>query len=119
MGGGGGFWDPKDCVPKIARQYLPRCKFRFFPRWSLWFGGGGGGQEDNTIAKKKKSTSNQVYRRTAAGMYTPIQSENTAMQRTIGLKHVCKPGLCCCLGEGKGLCVQRCPAIPEAVGRRD
>ena len=41
--GGGGVWDPKVCVPKMARSDFPDCKFRFFPRWSLWSGEGGGG----------------------------------------------------------------------------
>ena len=41
-GGGEGVWDPKVCVPKRARPDFPNCKFRFFPRWSLWSGGGGG-----------------------------------------------------------------------------
>ena len=39
----GGVWDPKICVPKMARPDFPFCKFRFFPRWSLWSGGAGGG----------------------------------------------------------------------------
>ena len=46
-GGGGawrGVWDPKVCVPKMARSALPDCKLRVFPRWSLWSGGGGGAQ---------------------------------------------------------------------------
>ena len=30
--GGGGVWDPKVCVPKMARSDLPNCKLRFFPR---------------------------------------------------------------------------------------
>ena len=34
MGGG----DPKLCVPQMARSDFPGCKFRFFPRWSLWHG---------------------------------------------------------------------------------
>ena len=38
---GGGSWDPKNCVPKRARPDFPSCRFRFFPRWSLWWGGGG------------------------------------------------------------------------------
>ena len=45
-GGGGawrGVWDPKVCVPKMARPALPDCKLRFFPRWSLWSGRGGAG----------------------------------------------------------------------------
>ena len=40
--GAGGVWVPKVCVPKIAQQDFPNCKFRFFPRWLLWWGGGGG-----------------------------------------------------------------------------
>ena len=44
--GGGGVWDPKVCVPKMARQDFT-CKFRFFPPQSLRSGGrgvqGGGG----------------------------------------------------------------------------
>ena len=39
---GGGIWDPKVCVPKMARSDFPNGKFRFFPRWSLWSGGKGG-----------------------------------------------------------------------------
>ena len=42
-GGEGGVWDPKVCVPKMARPDFPSRKFRFFPRWSLWSGGGGTG----------------------------------------------------------------------------
>ena len=42
-GGEGGVWDPKVCVPKTARSDFPYCKFRFFPRWSLWSGRGGRG----------------------------------------------------------------------------
>ena len=42
-GGGRGIWDPKVCVPTMARQDFPDCKFRCFQRWSLWCGGGGGG----------------------------------------------------------------------------
>ena len=41
--GGGGVWDPKVCVPKMARQDIPNGEFQFFPRWSLWSGGGGPG----------------------------------------------------------------------------
>ena len=37
--GGGGVWDPKFCVPKMARPDFSNGKFRFFPRWSLWSGG--------------------------------------------------------------------------------
>ena len=37
-----GVWDPKVCVPEMARQDFPNGKFRFFPRWLLWSGGGGG-----------------------------------------------------------------------------
>ena len=33
--GGGGVWDPKVCVPKMAQSEFPNCKFRFFPRRSL------------------------------------------------------------------------------------
>ena len=40
--GGGGGWDPKVCVPKLARSHFPDCKSHFFPRWSLSLGGGGG-----------------------------------------------------------------------------
>ena len=43
--GGGGVWDPKVCVPTMACSDFRCCKFRFFPRWSLWSGrpeGGGG-----------------------------------------------------------------------------
>ena len=40
--GGGGVWDPKVCVPEMARQDFPNGKFRFFPRWPLWSWGGGG-----------------------------------------------------------------------------
>ena len=45
---GGVVWDPKVCVPKIARKELPCCEFRSSPQWSLWSGGrgvqrGGGG----------------------------------------------------------------------------
>ena len=46
---GGGGWGgglgrgAKVCVPKIARSDFPDCKFRFFPRWSLWSGFGGRG----------------------------------------------------------------------------
>ena len=43
--GGGGVWDPKVCVPKMARPDFPDCKFRFFPRLSLCSGGGGGFSE--------------------------------------------------------------------------
>ena len=43
--GGVGVWGlgpkKKFCVPKMARQVFPSCKFRFFPRWSLWSWGGG------------------------------------------------------------------------------
>ena len=39
--GRGGVWNPKVCVPKMARQEFPFCKFWFFPRWSLWSWGGG------------------------------------------------------------------------------
>ena len=39
---GGGVWDPKGCVPKMARSDFPSRKFRFCPRWSLWYRGGGG-----------------------------------------------------------------------------
>ena len=35
-GGGGVFWEPKVCVQKIAPPDFLSCKFRFFPRWSLW-----------------------------------------------------------------------------------
>ena len=41
-GGGGGIWDPKVCIPKMARQDFPECKSRCLARWSLWSGGGGG-----------------------------------------------------------------------------
>ena len=44
-GGGGGVWDPKFCVPKMAHSDFPDCKFRFFPRWSLWSGRVQGGYE--------------------------------------------------------------------------
>ena len=37
--GGEGVWNPKVCVPKMARQDFPSCEFHFFPRWSLWSGG--------------------------------------------------------------------------------
>ena len=39
--GGGGVWDPKVCVTKIAQSNLPFCKLRFLPRWSPRSGGGG------------------------------------------------------------------------------
>ena len=39
-GGGGGGWDPKICVPKMAQPDFPCCKFPFFPLWSIWSGGG-------------------------------------------------------------------------------
>ena len=39
--GGGGVWDPKVCVPKMADQIFPMGNFVFFPRWSLWSAGGG------------------------------------------------------------------------------
>ena len=39
--GGGGVWDPKCCVPKMARRDFPNGKFRVFPLCSLWWGGGG------------------------------------------------------------------------------
>ena len=42
-GGGEGVLDPKLGVPKMARPDFPYCKFRFFPRWSLWSGEGGRG----------------------------------------------------------------------------
>ena len=38
-GGGGGGWDPKVCVPKMARPDFPNDKFPFFPQRSLWPGG--------------------------------------------------------------------------------
>ena len=37
--GGGGVWDPKDCVPRMAPPDFPLINFGFFPRWSLWSGG--------------------------------------------------------------------------------
>ena len=40
--GGGGGWDPEDCVPKMARQNFPHRKFGFPPLKSLWSGKGGG-----------------------------------------------------------------------------
>ena len=40
--GGVGVWDPKFCVPQMARQDFPNGKFRCFPRWSLWSWGGAG-----------------------------------------------------------------------------
>ena len=36
-------------VPKMARPDFPDCKFRFFPRWSLWSAGGGGGNPPPTV----------------------------------------------------------------------
>ena len=36
----GGPLDPKVGVPKMAQQDFPGCKFRVFPRQSLWSGGG-------------------------------------------------------------------------------
>ena len=42
-GGGGVLWDPKACVPKMARSNCPYEKFRFFALRSLWLGVGGGG----------------------------------------------------------------------------
>ena len=36
-----GVWDPKICVPKMARQDSLDCKCRVFPRWSHWSWGGG------------------------------------------------------------------------------
>ena len=40
--GGGGVWDPKVCVPKMARPDFAGCKFRFPPMVTLVWGGGGG-----------------------------------------------------------------------------
>ena len=40
LGRGEEGWDPKLCVPKMAQQDFPDCKFRFFPLWSLWCGEG-------------------------------------------------------------------------------
>ena len=34
--------EAKDCVPKMARPDFPNCKFRCFPRWSIWSAGGEG-----------------------------------------------------------------------------
>ena len=36
---GGGGWDPTVCVPKMAQQDFPDCKFCFLERWPLWSGG--------------------------------------------------------------------------------
>ena len=38
--GGGGVWDPKVCVPKMAQSDFPGFECRPFPRWSLWYWGG-------------------------------------------------------------------------------
>ena len=53
--GGGGFWDPKVCVPQMTRPDFPDGKVRFshgghvgLGMWGTRRGGGGG-----TIAKKK------------------------------------------------------------------
>ena len=44
-GGTGGFWDPKVCVSKLARQDFPNGIFRFFfaTMVTLVLGGGSGG----------------------------------------------------------------------------
>ena len=43
-GRGGGVWDPKVCVPKMARSDVPSGKFVFFPAMvTLVMGGGLGG----------------------------------------------------------------------------
>ena len=39
--GGGGGWDPKVCIPKMAQQDFPSCNFRVFPSRPLWSGEGG------------------------------------------------------------------------------
>ena len=48
---GGGVWDPKVCIPKMARSDVPDCEFCFFfPRWSPWSErerGGGGRQRQS------------------------------------------------------------------------
>ena len=41
-GGGGGVWDPKFWVPKLARSDFPHCKSRFSHNGHLGLGGGGG-----------------------------------------------------------------------------
>ena len=41
-GGGGGGLGPKSSCTKSGPIRFPYCKFRLFPRWSLWSGGGGG-----------------------------------------------------------------------------
>ena len=38
---GGGVWDRKVCVPKMAQSDFSNGKFRLFSRGSLWSGGGG------------------------------------------------------------------------------
>ena len=40
---GMGSGTPKVGAPKMARSDFPNCKFRCYPRWSLWSGAGRGG----------------------------------------------------------------------------
>ena len=39
--GGGGFWNPKVCVPKIAQINISFCRFHFLPTMKSRFEGEG------------------------------------------------------------------------------
>ena len=88
--GGGGVWDPKVCVPKMARQDCPNGKLRFFRRRSLWSVGGGGGVQGGGLAFPKCPDNAGFWKPTEASLPTSVLLE-PPHQIIIQHDHVC----CC------------------------
>ena len=89
---GGGVWDPRVCVPQMARPDFPSWQFRSFARWSLWTWGGDPpppmayGHSNTSLLDPSRTTP------TTPGLsYRTGRLPSVTLQPTFGLLRVLRP----------------------------